>query len=300
MATTRDLFKKLDGIRVDATSEISSQDRQFCELLQAHYERAAHALGQAHALAAQIIQAVDWPETEDIAEGWRIESLAGDVREHAEKIQEEISNNRDSIFINAIVNYFEREYHLDFDSEKPDFTVLPRKNGLLYWQDVVRLLLRKVGMNGFSNAGAQRIIEQFRNHCIRHYEHSPQLIARIGKNTLTLQRMHILSIDWSGAYYIQWGTGKNIVDEILAALCYFEHDELSLTASYQGLQRILMSSNPKPDFSSLQKADEIKVEGIKFYKNGRLDIKFTSRETREVFIEMFNLGHLIEEQKNLK
>lgn len=306
-----DLFTKLDGVHVDATSEISAQDRQFCEALQERYERAARAFAQVTALAGQIVHAVDWPETDDIAEGWRVESLCGDVREHAEKIQEKITNNRDRYFIDAIVEYFEKEYHLKFEFEleqrnrrgepkKLDFCASPRKNGLLRWQDIVRVLLRKAGMNGFGNAGVQRIIDNFRKHCVRNYERSPQLISRSGKNSISLQRMHMLSVNWGGGYYIQWGAGKEILDEVLSALCYYETKELALTTSYLGLQRVLMSSNPVPDFSSLQKTDETKVEGIKFYKNGRLDIKFMSQETREAFIEMFNLGHLIEEQKNLK
>lgn len=301
METTADLFQKFDDIRVDAASEISSQDRKSCEMLQYCYERAAHKLKQVHALAAQIIQVLDLPETQEIiTDGWRIESLAGDVREHAEKIQEEISNNRDRIFIDAIVNYFEREYHLDFDSEKPDFTVLPRKNGLLYWQDVVRLLLRKVGMNGFGNAGAQRIIEQFRDFCVRHYDRAPQLISRLGPTTLKLVDFWALETDWGGKLCLSWSGGREKILKVLHAFQYFENGELSISA--QAILLVEDMTRVRNDVNFLQ-AIEVpfsKVESIKFYQNKRFDIKFSSKENREAFIEKFNLGRLIEEQKNLK
>lgn len=313
MATTTDLFKKLDGIRVDAASEISPQDRHFCEMLQYCYERAAHKLKQVHALSAQIIQVLDLPETQEIiADGWCIESLVGDVREHAEKIQEEISNNRDRIFIDAIVNYFEREYHLEFEFEleqknrrddnpkKLDFCALPRKNGLLHWQDIVRVLLRKAGANGFGNAGAQRIIEQFRDFCVRHYDHAPQLISRLGPTTLKLVDFWALETDWGGRLCLSWSGGREKILKVLYAFQYFENGELSINAQATLLVEDMTKVRNGVNFLQAIEVPFSKVESIKFYQNRRFDIKFSSKENREAFIEKFNLGHLIEEQKNLK
>lgn len=313
MATTiTDLFKKLDGIRVDAASEISPQDRKFCEMLQYCYECAAHKLEQVHALSAQIIQVLDLPETQEIiADGWCIESLVGDVREHAEKIQEEISNNRDRIFIDAIVNYFEREYHLEFEFEleqknrrddnpkKLDFCALPRKNGLLHWQDIVRVLLRKAGANGFGNAGAQRIIEQFRDFCVRGYDHSPQMVARVGAVTLKLGRFWIMESDFMGKLRVSW-RGREDVAKIFHAFQYFEDGELSLSITIKKLLDEMSSVHNQINFSEAVDVPFEKVNSIKIYKTHRLDIKFSSKENREAFIEKFNLGHLIEEQTNLK
>lgn len=310
MKTTLSLFQKLDSIRVDATSEISTQDRQFCEALQERYERAARAFAQVTALAGQIVKAVDWPEEDDVSEGWRVERLGGEVREHAEKIQTEIANNRDRHFIDAIVEYFEKEYRLEFEFEieqgnrrgepkKLDFCALPRKNEILHWQDIVRVLLRKAGVNGFGNAGAQRIVEQFREFCVRNYDHAPQMVARLGAATLKLGRFWIMESDFMGNLRVSW-RGREEVAKIFHAFQYFEDGELSLSSAAKTLLDEMSSVRNQINFAEAVVVPFSKVEAIKIYKSHRLDIRFKDKETREAFIEMFNLGHLIEEQKNLK
>lgn len=306
-----DLFTKLDSIRVDATSEISSQDRHFCEALQERYERAARAFAQVTALARQIVKAVDWPEEDDVSEGWRVEQLSGELREHAEKIQQEIMNNRDRYFIEAIVEYFEREYHLEFTFEleqrnrrsdepkKVEFCALPRKNGILHWQDIVRVLLRKSGVNGFGNAGKQRIIAQFRSFCVRNYDHTPQMVARLGISTLKLARFWIMESDFMSKLRVSW-RGREDVAKIFHAFQYFEDGELSLSSAAKTLLDEMSSARNQINFAEAVVVPFKKVEAIKIYKSHRLDIRFKDKDTREAFIEMFNLGHLIEEQKNIK
>lgn len=311
MTTAINLLHKLDSIRVDAAGEISIQDRQFCELLQTRYERAAHAFAQVTGLAKQIVQTVNWPETDDIAEGWRIERLGGEVREHAEKIQEEITNNCDQYFIDALIEYFEREYHLEFEFEldgrnrrndepkKVEFCALPRKNGILHWQDIVRVLLRKAGMNGFGNAGAQRIVEQFREFCVRNYDHAPQMVARLGASTLKLGRFWIMESDFMGKLRVSWN-GREAVAKIFHAFQYFEDGELSLSSATKTLLDEMSSARNQINFTEAVVVPFEKIEAIKIYKSHRLDIRFKDKDAREAFVEMFNLGHLIEEQKYLK
>lgn len=299
MTTTPNLFQKLENIRVDAANEISPQDRQFCEALQERYERAARAFAQVTALAGQIVKAVDWPETDDIVEGWRIKSLCGDVRENAEEIQNEIKNNLDRHFTDAIVNYFDRTYHLNFDGEKLDFTVLSRVGEPLHWQDVVRVLLRKAGVNGFGNAGKQRVIEQFREFCVRNYDHAPQMVARLGTSTLKLGRFWIMESDFMGKLRVSWN-GREAVAKIFHAFQYFENGELSLSGAAKTLLDEMSSVYNQINFSEAVVVPFEKIEAIKIYKSHRLDIRFKDKDAREAFIEMFNLGHLIEEQKNIK
>lgn len=102
-----------------------------------------------------------------------------------------------------------------------------------------------------------------------------------------------------GKLLVSW-RGKDDVKKIFRAFQYFETGDLSLSYPAAKLIEDMASVRNAINFSQAIAVPFSKVESIKIYQNHRLDIKFPNKETREAFIEKFNLGRLIEEQKNLK
>lgn len=287
------LLEKFAAVQVKTDNRITEADRQFMQRQQTAYQDAVTGFYQIGALWSNMCaqQKAALFDPEERWEGWKSKYLISDW-------WPEIDMNHlmkhifflHKMFLCDVVSYLNETYHLSINANIVLRSLLPQEPAyirlededkvdwspvILRYQDTVELILSGFGGRTFEEQAPYELVENCRravwnNDCTANYE----------RKTVTVK---ILSGACNYGYYRgheQWyihDSGKNV----LKAAAYFEAGGFQ-PYPYEINELLSDSANLWYDLWELDGCD--KLERIKLYKNGRMDIRFTSEGHARQFV----------------
>lgn len=288
-----DLLEKFAAVEVQTDSRITESDRRFFQRRQSAYQDAVTGFYQIGALwsdmRAQQKAALFDPENR--WECWETTYLTSDWWQEID-----VSHLMKHIFflhktfLCAIVSYLNETYHLSIDAYAVLRGLLPQEPAyvrsedegkvdwtptVLCYQDAVELILSGFGGRTFEEQAPYELMENCRRAAW-----NKDRTANYERKTVTVK---ILSGACDYGYYrghTQWNihdSGKSV----LKAAAYFEAGGFQ-PYPYEINELLSDSSNLWYDLWELD--DCGKLDRIKLYKNGRMDIRFTSEGRARQFV----------------
>lgn len=192
-------------------------------------------------------------------------------------------------FGRAIISYFNKTYALNVGYEEPDKKTIPvtlRPNYLSY----VNKVIDHLGGRGFRETAEEEIISRFHKNVLGPYKKMPEL-----KGEKIIFHDVIRFDDFYSKNYQEYHIAYNYQKE-LTSLCE--------GIAWVGSDKLNGNSNIILDF----KTDKVDIDmpytilageagKMKFYKNGRIDVTFSSRATAEAAYKKLRL-HSISNSNN--
>lgn len=291
------LLDKFEKVEITADSRISPADCDFCKAHQEAYLRGRDALKD---LAARLSQYIT--EQESIISRVEHDTYkssylgAGSDGICVSDIYTVLDNTHNS-FIEHIVNYFERKYKVTIEANRIAESLIPSKPSYSGWsrdeqewkeyneklralslkyEDILDHIFVQLDGYSFQDKAVKELTDAAhkaawnRYHGIKNFEHKKATIS------FTSYACHFDT--WYREPHISLSDGmKNIIK----ALAYFEYG----TQEYLGAG---FSELCGYSFDSVMyEFDLDKVKSVKCFKNGRVDVKFTSEAYARQFADEY-------------
>lgn len=291
-----DMLAVFDNIQVNNEEKISACDRKFCENQQQLLDVSLDRIDKWYAFFRQ--------EAEQYKESHRITfEPNGVVKTNPpyaspsdypssyqdyeflpfEQLNQLVKQRRDAIarFGRTIISYFNRTYALSVNYEEPDKETLPvtlRPSYLSYVDQVIDHL----GGRNFRETAEEEIISRFHTKLLGPYKKMPEL-----KNGKIIFYDIIRFDDFYAKNYQQYNVSNSFRNE-LESLC--EGIAWAGNDSLNGNTNMIQAFNSdRVDITQPYSIHAGEAEKMKFYKNGRIDITFSSKETAEAAYKKLRL-----------
>lgn len=287
------LLDKFNSIEVKADARISEHDREFCMAYHEAYVKGRAALKSLRQYVEEslneqqsiISRVVPKDEMYD-----RSFFLGDSV--HAHDITNSLRNSH-RVLISALVSYFERTYKVSLETDKIEEVLLPKEpdryssynsaeykeyygaveNTELKYEDILDQIFIQLGGFSFQEKALNELKQKAHDAAWNRYY----------GNKCYEQKKAVISFSHyacSGEHEIQLTDGmKNII----RALAYFECGD---TSSIPWTLNTLLGYNWTTYNTEMQLGLE-KLKSVKCFKNGRVDIRFTSEAFAREFAETF-------------
>ena len=291
-----DLLEKFSAVEIRSADCMTEADRQFCQRQQEIYQDAAEGFYQIAVLWTDMYNnqksALSTPENDwdgkwkqkYLVSGWWPEVKAGAMIKHISLLHRE--------FISTVVSYLNDTYHLTLDVGNVMDGLLPEESYysgreetldwstltpvILRYKDAVELILSWFKGRTFEEQAPYELVERCHQAGWRKKDHQANFE----------QKKNLVKI-FSGACgygyynnYEQWhisDSGKNI----LKALAYFETGALG---QYPDGIDDLLSEKCRLWYDLWEFGDCEKLEKIRLFKNGRMDIRFSNESYAREFV----------------
>ncbi len=272
------LSEKFEQIEVQADALISKEDRKFCETQQQNYERSCATLYQIEKLISTLEeenQLIFFPEVDEFVRSPYICLASNQIRAKL--------NETHAAFIRYIVKYFATHYHVEFDKDVMQKTLLPLKPSrhdcenksvkplTLRYQDIVEKIFVQLGGYSLQDKAVKELQNAARNGAWK-------------ANGLKLykQKKAVVTIcDCYYDYFYEKFKLYNAAKDVITALWYFECRRFDVKES--PFSPLLEGSF----YQSVLDFEMEKVKQIKFFKNGRVDIRFANETYARQFAEEY-------------
>lgn len=292
-----DLFEKLSAVSVSADSRISDLDRFFCEQHQAAYHAARSALLELRCVWEDIEKKQDelLQETKELLSGRNSYTVSKDLSITDARLKELLMEQPCS-FVQNLVHYFNRTYHVDLSAdailqrllpERPEYrrrdeeawaayekAVLARR---LTYTEVVEQLLAQMDGRQFE---AQALFE-LRRKCHEAAwwrDGTPKFERR--KDTVCFTGN---ACTYNDLYRSDYWTLSSAMQSVLQGLACFETGSVSVfpyrfsdLLGYRNIQENQIV------FSTCEK-----IKHLRLFKNGRVDLKFSSEQAAADFVDTY-------------
>ena len=293
-----DLLEKFSAVEIRPTDCMTEADRQFCQRQQKAYQNAVEVFYQIAALWTELYDrqktALSTPEDRHgkwkkkyLVSGWWPEISVDAIMKHISSLHSE--------FISTVVSYLNDTYHLTLDAYSVKDGLLPKEPSctgyeetpnrsvlapvILHYVDAVDLILSRFEGRTFEEQSHYELVE--RCHRAAWRERDRQTNFEQKKNLVK-----IFSGACSYGYYSnheQWHIYDS-AKSILKALAYFETGAFG---QYPDGIDDLLSENGYLWYDLWELEDCEKLEKIRLFKNGRMDIRFTSEGHARAFVSGF-------------
>lgn len=290
-----DLLEKFSAVDVRATDCLTEADRQFCRRQQEAYQNAAMGFYQIAALWTDMCsnQKAALSAPEELGSKWKRKYLVshdwpeisvGAILNHISKSHRE--------FISTLVSYLNTTYHLSLDAYSVKAGLLPQEHSysgyeetvdwsvltpvVLNYEDAIKLILSWFDGRTFAEQGPYELVKQChiaawsRAGYLANFEQKKNLVKILsGSCDYGHYRGH-------EQWHIQTGG-----ESILRALAYFETDALG---QYPDGIDDLLSEKCYLWYDLWEFEGCKKLEKIRLFKNGRMDIRFTNEGYAREFV----------------
>ena len=281
-----DLLSKFNDVKVNLTDKITTTDRQFCEAQQKAYD---HALEDMTSLIGLLTTAFDH-QRDDLAPlnpSPYESSYLGDIQISDLGDTKKKMHNR---FVEKIVHYFERTYHMELDNTAIEDALIPKldidwptelqrkeyaqemKNLHLNYSDVLERIFAQLG--GFSFQ--EKALTELKEKCYA-------FAWCDGRKQVFTQKKALVSFSYGCSlsdYGHRWSLYERL-KPVLKAACYFEYETLDFVP--RCMQEMLFINFDEP----VVEISASKLDSVKCFKNGRVDLRFTSEAYAREFAETF-------------
>lgn len=291
-----DLLTKFENVEMKADTRISEADRIFCEAHQAAYDRAKTSLSKLgfmwdDILSQQrelLVSTGTSPETYLVTyDGLKLSDNA--IRQQTHSLHPQ--------FICQLISYFSKTYHFSINENDIIDNLVPQKPtdrwvdnykelvkqytkeldelSLSYADVLEQIFLQTDGRDFFEQA-----LHELKNKCHR----ASWIISRgipqfeQKKGTIQFTGYACSFRDWCGRG--NWSLADRIKD-ILRGIAHFETDSLDRIPG--SLSRVLKRYDCHDN--QYEFPDCEKIQSLRMFKNGRVDLKFTSEAYATQFIE---------------
>lgn len=251
-AANSDLFAKFEAVKIDKSSLISAEDRKFCEELQQKFDEAV----------SLILKAQQFYQDHEMSNVFL--STKNLVKELDEKLTAKTSS-----FISKIVWHFRTNYSVTIDQDK-----FRKYDHTVTYQEIVEEILAQMdGMNFEEKAR-----EEIRN-AVRESIYNPTKI-KVQSNKVSIAD-YLYFEEWFGKY---GNRRSEKLDKLLKAIELFESG--SFVVSEQ-LSKINEKTYRDDWFNEFTFPFFHKFQAMRFYKNGKVELKFKSHELAMQFAREF-------------
>ena len=296
-----DLLEKFNALTVEADTRISPSDKDFCKKHQAAYEAAIQSFRelsffwadmektQREMLAGQSDSQVSYTT-------YLTSSSGPDISER------EINNHIESLhgmFISNLVRYFNSTYNVSISTEDVADGLLPQEPSYRYprneeaiqkyheelqsislqYKDVVEQIIFRLDGRSFSEQAFYELAKKCHKVAWNTYQKKARYERK--KSTIRFTGYCCSVSNWGGQD--QWEI-ENSMQNVLRGLAHFETGCYGLYP--QGFSNLLGYSRTLDNEQEFPTSK--KVKRLKMFKNGRVDIYFSS----EMFAEEFVNKHL--------
>lgn len=291
-----DLLTKFETVEIKADTRISEADRIFCVAHQAAYDSARISLPELGFFWSDMLnqQRELLTPTGASSETYLVTYDALKLSDYA--IQQQIHSLHPQ-FISQLVSYFSKTYHFSIDTNDITHNLVPQKP-TDRWVDNYKELIEKymkdmdelslsytdVLEQIFLQTGGRAFFEQAL-HELKEKCHQAAWITNNGsprfeqkKSTLQLTGYACSFRDWHGGG--AWELASRTKD-ILWGIAHFETGAFgSAPCSLSGILGRYDSPDSQHEFPDCEK-----LQSLRMFKNGRVDIRFTSEAHAVQFIE---------------
>jgi len=292
-----DLLAKFDTITIEPDNLISESDKIFCEAHQAAYENAQNALKELEYFwnDMQAQQQELLSPTDSSSDTYLISRNNLDVRTDAIRRQLHSLHAR---FIGQLTSYFSKAYHFSISPNTVEENLLPDKPSdrraedyehlvEIYAQKMQELtlhykdILEQISLQTNGRAFSEQALYELKGKCRQAAWNPAQKCADYVLKKRTIQFTGY-ACSYRSYYrgHDSWELSGGIRD-ILLGIAHFETGSFSVIPDglSSPMSKYGLSSN-EYDFPGCRKA-----ESLKMYKNGRVDIKFSTEAYARQFID---------------
>ena len=266
------ILNKFENFELKQEDKISKEDKENCEKIQAIYEKVLSAYKEWYDIYHQNLKFND----EHDYYGLKIKDLS---------ICERIRGLHNDL-IWQIYNYFSRKYGIDLkqiDIDKTAFNYDYQKSTIntnpLSYKVYIDDILKQLGGLNFENMRIKQLKEKLKDTCKNRYSNKWNI--EIKGNVIKFDNLLSWNkYSWENDYRASISDGFLVLK---SSLSYFEYGkELNFVELSHLTRNCYIEWN---DIENNIKINSQKIKSIKLFKNGRVDVKFSSSELAREFIE---------------
>lgn len=293
-----DLLDKFDAVTILADARISQADKDYCETQQKAYEAAISSYKELAFFWEDMLRVQEelvgprsgqfYTDYLESSQGPTISRYA--IEKHIKKLH--------SIFISAVVDYFNSQYHVTVSGSDIKETLLPKEpdsyrceddeklrtyhetmqNLIVKYQDIVDQIILRLDGRSFTEQAFYELRTACHNAAWNSYQKKPEFERK--KATIRFAGYKCSCDSWAYSTYWELTEGMK---RILRAAAHFE------TGGYHvyplGFSDLINYSRRSNDFIEFPTCE--KFQSLKMFKNGRVDLKFASESLAQEFIDTY-------------
>ena len=292
-----DLLNKFDAVTICASTLISETDREFCKKEQDLYSDAVEGFYQiaslwmdmrTHQKSARLPEERDecWKQ-EYLVSRWWDEIYLRDMMNHIFSIHHK--------FISIIVTYLNSTYFLsldsailagellpeqplpDYENDEVDWSAYPPF--ILKYDDIIKQILKQFDGRTFEEQAIYELLDGCHKAVWDRRAHSAKFEQK--KNIVKILYGACRYGYYNG--YEQWHVERDM-KYVLKGLARFETDALG---TYPNGINSLISDTVRLWYDLWEFSQCVKFDRIRLFKNGRMDIRFTSEEYARQFVDEY-------------
>ena len=267
IAQEEDILSKFNDLEFENTDRIEQVDKKFCEKQQQHYNEAIKIINDFISTFKEVsgIDLLDKKrynqESKNKYLDWyKFDKIAELARETKQK------------FINDIIWHFSQKYSITINSDiiikKYDFNVT-------YDNLIDEIFIQLDGFT-FMEKADKEIKDKLTNE-IRYDK------IKINNNKFTVLNFASFEKSWNGKDYRITYYGRDRLVAFFKALTHYDSGKTSIYNDF--LEFVNYNNDQTKDywFTEFDFSYKKKVQMIRFYKNGKIDVKFKSHEQAKQF-----------------
>lgn len=288
-----ELLAKFSAVEIKADNRISPADKQFCEKHQAAYEAAISSYQELGFFwedmvktQKEILGEDDHRLKHDYLRSDKIRISESDISDHIQSLHGE--------FIGVIVNHFTSTYKVSVSAYDIKNALLPDKPGdrwdeqkweayekqmqmiIVRYEDIVDQIILRLDGRSFSEQAFYELTDACHKAAWDLNRQKPEFEQK--KDTLRFTGYFCSYSDWSNKWELTDGMKK-----IMRAALHFETGSYDVIPSE--LDELLGYSGSY--FDLVEMGSCTKLTQLKMFKKRRVDLKFSSSEYAEEFIDRY-------------
>lgn len=277
------ILGKFNNFEIGEDNRISADDKSFLEEMQEYYEKAL--------LYYSRISALYQEEKEHYTKHFLDNYNYSVFKVNDCDVYRKISSLQ-SEYISTIYSHFERTYQVNIKRNKYDsfvedykqistYDVNKERAGKLlvkqHYQPFVDDIVSQLGGLDFTAVATQQLKEKMKSACYNEYQDKWNI--EIKNDTLRYINGYV-GKNWSGTYTVHRGQFFEVLPSVISMFLYGRVQKL-IGCSYFYDWSIELNEDQIGTW--LKWSDDLKITAIKFYKNGRFDMKFKTPEDARDF-----------------
>lgn len=294
------LLDKIDSIEVKAEDRISQEDRIFVQNTQALYLKALSQLEEWDKLFKEKAKnQVEVEEGFETTEYGSVYSKGANEKDFTSRYQfttqypiMHIKKLKDCLNYSAtreVITHFAGVYTIKLSID--DYEKVKSKKGKedfkqVDFENIVDWILHQTGGISLKDKGVQELKDKFTSEVNWSRDSAPR--TKISKNMVSLTDYQWYETDWNGRKRLRYDDRK--YNCLLLALSHFEDGSTKHRNFSSELSAVGRGHDRYFDFETTYMADNSdKLISLKYYKNGKVDIKFKTNDLAQEFVNYYSL-----------